>query len=726
MSRQQPAGRITGQRTAAAALVHAVAQRITAALVLAATVATFGSSAAAVSAQAASVAARAAADAAPRGMVPADYYRFTFVSDPQISPDGRQVAFVVRTVSDDRRARRGGVWLVPVDGSSPPRRMTAGESDGSPRWSPDGRMLAFTGRRADGRAQLRILRLDGGEAQAATELRQGTLAGFEWHPDGRRLLLTLNLEPGVDDPAAETAEPSRPQPDVVVITAAVYKEDGTGYLDAARRHLWVLELGETLPGTLRRLTPGDTLWNDRAAAISPDGSRVAFDRDPTGEEYDGGFERAIFTLPLAGGDAVRLPGQPPGRAEAPTWSPDGRWLVYRYTPERYARSHLHLAPAAGGDVRVLTESVDLGVQDLAWHPAGRHLYFTADRLGARPLMRLEADGSGARVLFGDAGSVTSVSLSADGRRLAFLYEDEATLAEVWTADADGRNARPLTRFNEELLASLSLGRLEPFSFINTGGTATHGFLLRPVGWDSTSRHPLVLNIKGGPGGQWGRQWFHEFQMMAAAGYAVAFVNYRGSTGYGHGHGNAVRLDYGGADLDDNLQAVDHVLATHDWIDPDRLFVTGGSHGGFLTSLITTRTDRFRAAVTQRSVSNWISEAGTQAFPPRGMREEFGGTIWENFDLYWQRSPLAHAPNVRTPTLIIHSDGDLVTPLGQGEEWFYALKALGVPTEMVVFRGEAHGLSRGGTPVNLVERLKRILDWFERHDEPREGAANDSG
>jgi dipeptidyl aminopeptidase/acylaminoacyl peptidase len=666
---------------------------------------------------AATVAAQAAADSVPRGMVPEDYYRFTFVSDPQLSPDGRHVAFVVRTVSEDRRSRQGGIWLVPVDGSSAPRRITAGENDAAPRWSPDGSRLAFTGRRDDGRAQLRVLRLDGGEAEAATELRQGSLAAFEWHPDGRRLLLTLNLKQGVEDPTMAAAQPAGPQPDVVVITDAVHKEDGRGYLDADRRQLWVLEPGETLPGRLRRLTPGDPLWNDRGAAVSPDGSRVAFDRDPNGEEYDGAFERAIFTVPFAGGEPVRLPGQAAGRAEAPAWSPDGRWLAYRYTPERFARTHIHLVPAAGGDVRVLTERVDLGVQNLTWHPAGRHLYFTADRLGARPLMRLDADGSGAGVLFGEDGSVGSLSISADGRRLAFLYEDEATLAEVWTADADGRNARALTRFNQELLASLRLGRLEPFSFSNTGGTTTHGFLLRPVGWEAARRYPLVLNIKGGPGGQWGRQWFHEFQMMAAAGYAVAFVNYRGSSGYGHGHSDAVRLDYGGADLDDNMQAVDHVLAMHEWIDQDRLFITGGSHGGFLANLMTTRTDRFRAAVTQRSVSNWISEAGTQEFPPRAMRVEFGGTIWENFDLYWQRSPLAHAPNVRTPTLIIHSDGDLVTPLGQGEEWFFALKALGVPTEMVVFRGEAHGLSRTGRPVNLVERLRRILDWFQRHDVP---------
>ncbi|WP_330087570.1 alpha/beta hydrolase family protein [Alkalimonas mucilaginosa] len=227
-------------------------------------------------------------------------------------------------------------------------------------------------------------------------------------------------------------------------------------------------------------------------------------------------------------------------------------------------------------------------------------------------------------------------------------------------------------------------------------------------------YPLILNIKGGPGGMWGHQWFHEFQMMAAAGYAVVFTNYRGSTGYGYAHQHAVHADYGGVDFRDNMAVLDHVLQQHDWLDSSRLYITGGSHGGFLTNWITTQTDRFKAAVTQRSVSNWLSEAGTQQYPPNSMRREFAGTIWQNFELYWNRSPLKYANQVSTPTLIIHSTEDHITPIGQGEEWFYALKANDVPVEMVVFKGEGHSLSRNGTPINLVERLKRILAWFERY------------
>jgi dipeptidyl aminopeptidase/acylaminoacyl peptidase len=689
---------------------------------------------------------------APRGMVPEDYYDFRFVSDPRISPDGRHVLFVVGTVAEDRRTRESRIWIVPTDGGEEARPFTRGPSDRAPRWSPDGSRIAFLARR-DEETQLHLIPIDGGEAYAATKLHQGSISDFDWAPDGRAVLLTLALDPEVEDPTREEEEEPDPRADVVEIRHALYKSDGTGYLDERRRGLWVLELDGEASGdgsSLRRLTDPTPDANDRNAEIAPDGRAVFLNADRTGGEYEGGFNQDLWTVPWDGGEARRIP-TPAGRAESPVLSPDGRWMVYRHTEERYARAELHLVPVPALDREgseapepvVLTADVDLGHGDVRWAPSGEALFFVADFRGSRPLFRLPVtagapdlvpggpvalpepvrDGAGwgspgpAAPLLGSEGSIGGYTVSRDGSRIAFTIEDEATLPQVWVADGDGSNARRLASVNDALLESLDLGRLEEFRFANEVGIEVQGFLLRPVGWVEGRRFPLVLNIKGGPSGMWGRQWFHESQMMAARGYAVAFVNYRGSTGYGHGFQSEVRLDYGGADARDNLLAVDTVLARNPWIDPDRLFVTGGSHGGFLTNWITTRTERFRAAVTQRSVSNWISEAGTQQYTPAEMREEFGGTIWENFDLYWDRSPLAHAHRVRTPTLVIHSDQDLITPLGQGEEWFFALKALDVPVEMVVFQGEGHGLSRGGTPVNLVERLRRILDWFDRWDAP---------
>lgn len=666
--------------------------------------------------------------AARSGMTPEDYHRLAFVSDPRISPDASEVAFVLRRVSEDRRARDGAIWLVPVEGGGEARRLTSGNRDAMPRWAPNGTRIAYLDRARDPEAEaddtpsgtrLRILPREGGEASTALHLQQGSVTDFDWTRDGR-ILLTLDLDPDVSDPRQPAADRDPARPDLTVVTEAVYRE-GSGFLGPERQQLWLLD---PTVGAFSRVTPGDARWNDWDAAVSPDGRSVVFQRDASGEEYDGAFDRQLFVLDVdaAAGTEARSMGLPQGRPEDPTWSPDGRTVLYRFRPGRYARSHLQLAdvPAPGQaprSPRTLTLDADLSPQHFFWHPGGRHLYFTADQRGTHPLYRVNANGSDVRPIFGEDGVISDPTVSADGRRIAFLYENEVNPPEVWVADEDGRNPRPITSLNRALLNELDLVRAEEFEFLNGEGDLLQGFLVRPVGWSADRSHPLILNIKGGPGGMWGRRWFPEFQVMAAAGYAVVFVNYRGSTGYGHAFQSAVRLDYGGADARDNLRLVDETLSRNPWIDRERLFITGGSHGGFLTNWITTETDRFRAAVTQRSVSNWISEAGTQAYPPRAMREEFGGTIWENYPLYWERSPLSRADRVRTPTLVIHSDGDVITPLGQGQEWFFALKALGVPTEMVVFHGEGHELSRSGTPVNLVERLRRILEWFERWDTP---------
>jgi dipeptidyl aminopeptidase/acylaminoacyl peptidase len=671
----------------------------------------------------------AAAPGERRGMLPEDYHRLAFLADPRISPDGAEVAFVVRRVSEDLRGRDGAIWLAPVEGAGEPRQLTAGNRDAMPRWAPNGLRLAYLDRGPDPAAEdedadpgvrLRILPREGGEASTVLHLRQGDIADFTWTRDGR-IVLTLDLDPSVDDPR-QPAPPRDPSaPDLTVVTDAVYQA-GTGLIGPERQHLWILD---PTVGALSRLTPGDPRWNDRNAAVSPDGRTVVFQRDGSGEEYDGAFPRDLWLLPLdapPGTEPLPL-GLPVGRAERPAWAPDNRTLLYRFQPGRYARAHLQLvdrrvAEEPVGSPRTLTLDADLDPAQFFWHPSGRHLYFTADHRGTHPLYRVNANGSDVRPLFGEDGVVASPTLSADGSRLAFLYENEVNPPEVWVAEEDGRNPRPLTAFNRALLESLDLVRAEEFDFLNGEGDLLQGFLVRPVGWTAgEATYPMVLNIKGGPGGMWGRRWFPEFQIMAAAGYAVAFVNYRGSSGYGHAFQSAVRQDYGGADARDNLRLVDETLSRNAWIDRERLFITGGSHGGFLTNWITTETPRFRAAVTQRSVANWISEAGTQAYPPRAMREEFGGTIWENYPLYWERSPLSRADRVQTPTLVIHSDRDVITPLGQGQEWYFALKALGVPTEMVIFHGEGHELSRSGKPVNLVERLRRILEWFERWDTP---------
>lgn len=639
-----------------------------------------------------------------RGMQPDDYYKFVFVADPQLAPDGGSVAFVHSTIADDKRKRESNLWLVATDGKSQPRQLSFSNGDRSPRWSPDGRQLAFISGRAEGQ-QLYLLPMAGGEARALTALKQASIRDFSWSPDGSQLLLTLSVDPTVTDPTKEKDKSEQAEADVVVIRHALYKSDGNGYLNERRSALWLLDIATE---QLTQLT-GDARWHDHSAQFSPDGKQIVFASDRSSDALEGSMQQDLYLYQLNDGTTTRLDTLP-GHASSPQWSPNGRQLLYQYQADYFEPQQLVLHQLRDGSNRQVAKDWDRNASSMHWL-SNEHIILGADHLGARPLFELNLRRDRSQIRLSEQGSASNVTLAANGKQLSYLWQDEQNLPEIWYQDGN-KTPRQLTRFNQSLLAELSLQPLQSFWFEHEQGQS-QGFLLKPVGWQAGQSYPVVLNIKGGPGGMWGQQWFHEFQMMAAAGYAVVFTNYRGSTGYGFAHQNSVHADYGGVDYRDNIAVLDHVLQQHDWLDPARLYITGGSHGGFLTNWITTQTDRFTAAVTQRSVSNWLSEAGTQQYPPNSMRREFAGTIWQNFELYWDRSPLKYADKVSTPTLIIHSTDDHITPIGQGEEWFYALKANEVPVEMVVFKGEGHSLSRNGTPVNLVERLKQIIRWFEQ-------------
>jgi dipeptidyl aminopeptidase/acylaminoacyl peptidase len=545
----------------------------------------------------------------------------------------------------------------------------------------------------------------GGEAQSLTDTEE-SIGSFIWFPDGKSMVLVMRTGPATSD------EDEGPKPDVREHRDSKYKANGIGYLDEKRSHLWRFDLDS---GELTQLTDGEA-WNDSNPTVSPDGQWVAFDSDRTGDEYEGGSNDDVWIVPSTGGNIRKLTTHP-HRDGSPLWSPDGRHIVYSRTDEPYAQSDLFVIPLEGGEPRRLTGAFDHNPRNVKWASGGESLYLTADDRGTHPLFRLNVETGDDEKIVDEPVRIANLDVSRDGKTLAFTLEDERRLAEVWVLDTATGTTKALSSFNVEFLDALALQPAEEFWFTNDADMKVQGFLVRPVNWQPGEKYPLVLNIHGGPSGMWGHSWFHEFQMLAARGYAICFINYRGSTGYGFDFQKTVRRDYGGVDYRDNMQGLDAVLEQYDWIDSERLGVTGGSHGGFLTNWIISQTDRFKAAVTQRSVSNWISAAGQQQYTPREMRIEFGGTLWENYDLYWDRSPLQFADRIKTPTLIIHSDQDYICPLGQAEELFYALKIHDVPVELAVFEGENHNLSRTGKPVNLVERLNRMLEWFERYLPP---------
>jgi dipeptidyl aminopeptidase/acylaminoacyl peptidase len=538
------------------------------------------------------------------------------------------------------------------------------------------------------------------------------MSSFQWFSDNKRLLLTIATSPEESVKNEEDSKKSkRAEPDIVVVKDAKYISNGAGYLNAKRQHLYVFDINKK---SLEQLTSGND-HNINSPQLSADGKYIVYAANKTGLEYDGSRNQDIFRLEIASKETTPLTTHPHAQSQ-PRLSPDNKTIAYLHTEANFEQTDLWVMDSKGDKAKNLTKNFDRFAGAATWGARDNKLYFLANDKGAVRLFAADPKNAKVSQVMPENKTLNNLSLSPTGKFALFTMEDSTHLPALYRFDLSKKTLTKLTDFNDNLLTTLALSPAEDVWFKNEKDMDVQGFVHKPINYVEGKKYPLVLNIKGGPGGMWGHRWFHENQMYAAKGYAVAYVNYRGSNGYGIAHSKAVRLDYGGADYQDNIQFLDVVLSQNTWIDDQKLYLTGGSHGGFLTNWITTKTDRFKAAVTQRSVSSWLSEAGTQEFTPKQMTAEFGGNIWTNFDYYWDRSPLQFADKVTTPTLIIHSDGDMITPIGQGQEWFYALKANGVPTEMVIFKGENHSLSRSGTPTNLVERLDRILEWFERYSD----------
>ncbi|WP_198679584.1 S9 family peptidase [Aliidiomarina minuta] len=641
-----------------------------------------------------------ASAAGQRAITAEDYYQTVDSHSPLVSPSGEQVIFVRTHISENQRSRHSNLWLADTSSALSARQFTWGDSDRAAAWSPDGRYLTFISNRDNGSALYKI-RVAGGESQSLLQLKQGSLVDYKWATDGDSLLVSISLQPDIEDPLTEK-EDSDDKADVQVARHAVYKTQGR-YRDESLTSLWRYQLDEQklVPLTL------ESGFNEGEPSFSPQGTHIAFSSNRHPDAFEGAFSQSLFIIDPQG-EQQQL-NTPDGHNSQPLWLSDDS-LVFIHRAEPYAAPDLYRYNLQQNQSELIKGAMDLAPNNL--QVANGMLYFTADNQGSHTLHQLDP-GDGEISRLSDYGySLHDMNVSQSAEQIVLSRHHEAKLPELYAFQSG--DYLPLTDFNQSLQDQLSLERYQTFTVQDSDGHAAQAYFLPPTQFEEGQQYPLILNIKGGPGGMWGHQWMQEMQLMAARGYAVVFVNYRGSSGFGHDFAQQVRLDYGGADYRDNMLALETALEQYPWLDTERLYITGGSHGGFLTNWITTQSDRFRAAVTQRSVSNWLSEAGTQAFPPASMRVEFGGTIWENFDYYWDRSPLKYADQVTTPTLIIHSTDDHITPIGQGEEWFYALKANDVETELVVFQGEGHGLSRSGTPINLVERLNRIIDWFDKH------------
>jgi dipeptidyl aminopeptidase/acylaminoacyl peptidase len=633
-----------------------------------------------------------------RGVTAEDYFAFETAGDPHISPDGKSAAYTVTTIDQKTNRRTSRIWVVALDGSQSPVPYTAeGVSSNSPRWSPDGKFLAFisargvAGTNEPQRPQIWLLSRDGGEARRLTNLENG-ISAIEWSPDSSHLTgLT------------RTGPPPSKNSDVRHYTHSNYKFNDTGWFDEKRSHVVVID---AKTGASKQVTDGDN-WNDSDPHWSPDSTRIAFVSNRTGHEFDGDHNSDVWVISANGGALTKISDHE-GPDRSPRWSPDGKRIAFLGAADEEDQPLIYVASSEGGKSTAINGNFDQVTGEMEWAENGRAIYFDSGVKGETHVYRMDAATGAVKPL--TQGPRNVHAFSTHENRMVYLSNDFEHLDDVYVNDSG--KERKLTNLNANLWSKLEMAKVERVPYKAADGLEIDGYLVKPVGFDPSKKYPMVLSIHGGPAGMYGVDWYHEFQVYAGRGWAVFFCNPRGSTGYGHKFQRAVAHEWGGKAYTDIMTGVETVLKQNPWIDRERLGVTGGSYGGFMTNWIVTQTNMFKAAVTLRSISNFVSDDGTRD-GAYGHERDFGGDIFHNFDEYWKYSPLHYVQNVKTPTLVLHSDNDYRVPIEQGEQWFRALQRYHVTSEIVFFPRENHNLTRTGEPKHLVESLNWQCYWFDR-------------
>ncbi|WP_442598594.1 S9 family peptidase [Neobacillus sp. D3-1R] len=652
-----------------------------------------------------------------------DLCKFKFVGDPQVSPTKDKVAYVLTHVDHEKDGYYSYIYVTDLSGKG--RQFTSHYSkdslvkDAAPKWSPDGSAIAFRSNRT-GKNQVWLLHTDGGEAIQLTDVKQG-VGEFVWSPDGKQLALTVHGEFKLTSDKDE--EKKEDKSDVKVITRLRYKGDGVGIYNDDRKHVYLFDV-ETKSYT--KVTDGEHDFGQ--PRFSPDG-KTLFYVATKAEDKEWGYLPAVWKYDIASKEEALLY-QGNGYVHSPSVSPDGKWLaaVGHARGERsQGNANVLLLSVETGELTNLTEGFDYTVGDLVgvdakydtaeyrviWDATSSNIYFSATVGGDCQLFKVNLEGEVSAALSPTVGVVTSYDIVSDDQAVLVLATPHST-GDVVTQDLNNvANVVKLTDWNQELYTEVYLSTPENFHYKSTDGWNVEGWVLKPHGFEEGKKYPMILEIHGGPATAYGNGLHHEMQLMASKGYVVLYTNPRGSHGYGHDFVNAVIGDYGGMDYEDIMAGVDYALANFNYIDEDQLFVTGGSYGGYMTNVVVTRTDRFKAAVTQRSICNWHSFYGTSDIGFFFTEWQHGhADLWDDAHKLLELSPLHYARNVKTPTLILHSEQDLRCPMEQAEQWYVALKRLGVDTKFVRFPDENHDLSRSGKPKHRLERLNHLIGWFD--------------
>jgi dipeptidyl aminopeptidase/acylaminoacyl peptidase len=648
------------------------------------------------------------AAAEPRPLKVDDIFSLKTVGDPQISPDGRWVAYTVRWLNPKEDSSDTDLYMIPVEGGTALRLTASPKAETRPRFSPDGRYLAFLSGRDGKKNQVWLLDRRGGEAVKLTSYK-ADVSELAWSPDGKRLALVVgDVDP--DDEDEEKAEGDKEgaakTPKPIVINRLQFKRDGEGYLRDLHQHLYVFDVASKAS---TQITSGP--YDDGDPAWSPDGRVLAFTSNRTAEP-DSNDNSDVFVVEAKAGQKPRAVTTAPSTDHEPVFSPDGKWIAYLAGGDPkdfwYDTNSVAVVPTAGGEPRLLTRALDRNVETPRFSPDGKFIYFVLEDGGNEHLARVPAGGGAVERVIAGERSIQTYVLGPKGETVVL----ESTPQRPYEVSvAEGGSLRRLTTVNDEFLKGIRLGEVRRFRATSADSTRIDAFLTLPPGASpekSGKRLPTILRIHGGPTAQYNTAFNTEWQILAAHGYAVVGANPRGSTGYGREFSRAIWADWGNKDFQDVMAAVDRAIAMG-VADPDRLGVGGWSYGGILTDHVIVRTNRFKAATSGASEVNYLANYGTDHYQKEWEAEL--GLPWKNTEGWMRISPFFQVEKVTTPTLILCGEKDANVPLLNSEQLYQALRRLGRDTELVIYPGQNHGIAK---PSYQKDRYERYLAWYDKY------------
>lgn len=638
----------------------------------------------------------------PRPIRPSDVYRLKDVGSPRLSPDGAWIAYTVSTVDSAKDKSDSDIWMVSWDGTRTLRMTSSPEGESNPRWSPDNRYLSFVSGRYESKGgQIWLLDRSGGDAVRLTELKGG-VGEYEWSPDGTRIAI-VSHDPDPDEAKPDSLRAKNPKP--IVIDRYGFKRDNTGYLNRLRDHLWIVDVATK---TAVQITTGD--FDDSSVRWSPDGRRLAFVSERANTDADRANNSDVYVIDAAKGASPMQLTTWNGPDANPVWSPDGSSIAYLRGSEpilsAYSQNQIAVVPSAGGATRLVAPTLDRDVSSLTWTADGSSLRFLLGDDRAVHLASVAIAGGAVQRLLEGRRVVSSYDVNATGRMVASTGTAVRS-PEIHAVEGDA--LRVLTHVNDALFADLRLGVTEDLSFKNRDGLTVGALLVKPAGFTAGTKYPMLLRIHGGPNGQDQHLFSFERELFAASGYLVLAVNYRGSSGRGQAWKKAIFADWGNKEVQDLLAGVDHVIGLG-IADPARLGIGGWSYGGILTDYTIATTTRFKAATSGAGSALQTTMYGTDQYIYQYENEL--GAPWKNPKAWEKVSyPFWHADRITTPTMFLGGEKDFNVPIAGGEQMYQALQSLGVPSQLVVYPGQFHGISR---PSFVKDRYERYLAWYARY------------